>query len=71
MWLRAAESADDALPFRGLQGYTNTDNQVFWNVDFWDAHLRDLAREGYTAIVWYGPNNPAAGGSDLGRGRRR
>jgi len=45
------------LAFRGfLQGYPNTDSGVFWNAEYWDKTLRGRAQEGFTAIVWYGPN---------------
>jgi hypothetical protein len=45
------------LLFRGfLQGYPNTDNEVFWNFGYWDSLLRERAQEGFTAVVWYGPN---------------
>lgn len=52
-----AQQSDGTLAFRGyLQGYANTDNEVFWNFDYWAAVADTLAAEGFTAIVWYGPN---------------
>jgi len=50
-------SREQSLSFRGyLQGYPDPDQAVFWDVDYWDSALRERASEGFSAIVWYGPN---------------
>lgn len=55
--LDAVNPPNQTLAFRGyLQGYPNTDNKVFWNFGFWEDLLKKRTQEGFTAIVWYGPN---------------
>lgn len=52
-----SSNSQSGLAFRGfLQGYPNTDNEVFWNTQYWDDLLKDRSNEGFTAVVWYGPN---------------
>ncbi|NKB65444.1 MAG: hypothetical protein GKR89_00145 [Candidatus Latescibacteria bacterium] len=61
----------DSLSFRGyLQGYPNTHSDVFWDSAYWDEMLRARADEGFTAIVWYGPNESTNGQHMLVRHRQ-
>jgi hypothetical protein len=44
-----------------LAGYPNPDDKVFWNKDFWNDKLTAWSRDGYNAVVWYGPNELTSG----------
>lgn len=52
-----ARPHERSLPFRAiLQGYPTPEAEVFWNRDHWARVIRGWSEEGYTAVVWYGPN---------------
>ncbi len=52
-----ARSNGRSLPFRAmLQGYPAPEAEVFWNKQYWEGLIRGWSEEGYTAVVWYGPN---------------
>ena len=39
-----------------LADYSHPEKEVFWARDFWRGKLSGWSREGYSAVVWYGPN---------------
>ncbi|MEW6753751.1 MAG: hypothetical protein AB1505_22635 [Candidatus Latescibacterota bacterium] len=45
------------LPFRGiLHGYPGTGDAVLWDRAHWTSRFARLAAEGFSDVVWYGPN---------------
>ncbi len=62
---------DRVLEFRAiLQGYSHPENDVFFNRDYWRSKMAAWSKEGYNAIVWYGPGELTNGEHMLVRHKR-
>jgi hypothetical protein len=54
--------AQNILSFRAmLAGYPNPNDKEFWNKELWNNKLAGWRREGYNAVIWYGPNELTSG----------
>src|SRR5438128_1548465 len=44
-----------------LAGYPNPNDKDFWNKELWNGKLAGWRRDGYNALIWYGPNELTSG----------